>query len=230
MEIKFAALEADEIEVKVKKVLESEAIGLLYKTSRVDMDRLDETVGSANWCDDYKSIDGVLYCGVGIKSTNEWIWKWSNGIESREDNGNEKKGEASDAFKRAGFLWGIGRELYTAPFIRLNVETTNKDGKYYLKDKKAKFNVGKIAYDDKRRISGLVILDRHGKVVFSYGFNSKELPEVKQVLEKPKVCPICGKAPEDFETEDGKIVKGSDFLAKYKKCQDCYWKEREGKS
>lgn len=229
MEIKFATLDADEIEVKVKKVLDSGAIGLLYKTSRVDMDRLDGTVGSANWCDDYKSIDGVLYCGIGVRSANEWIWKWSNGIESREDSGNEKKGEASDAFKRAGFLWGIGRELYTAPFIYLNVETAGKDGKYYLKDKKAKFNVSKIAYDDKRRISELVILDRHGKAVFSYG-NSKELPEVKQVSEKPKVCPVCGKIPEDFETEDGKIVKGADFLTKYKKCQECYWNERGGES
>lgn len=58
----------------------------------------------------------------------------------------------------------------------------------------------------------------------------KEPQKVKQVSEKPKVCPVCGKIPEDFETEDGKIIKGADFLAKYKKCQECYWKERGDES
>lgn len=113
----FRFLTADEIEVKVKQVKENGLVCLLYKTARTDMDLLDETVGAGNWTNDYKEIKGNLYAGIGIIQENGGIqWKWDCGIESREDEeGNQKKGEASDAFKRAGFRWGIGRELYTSP-------------------------------------------------------------------------------------------------------------------
>lgn len=115
----FRFLTADEIEVKIKQVKENGLVCLLYKTARTDMDLLDETVGAGNWTNDYKEIKGNLYAGIGVIQENGGIqWKWDCGIESREDEeGNQKKGEASDAFKRAGFRWGIGRELYTSPFV-----------------------------------------------------------------------------------------------------------------
>lgn len=107
---RFRLLTADDIEVKVKKVQANGAVLLLYKTARTDMDILDESVGAENWTDDYKEIKGNLYCAISIyeKEKGQWISKWDCGIESREDgDGNEKKGEASDAFKRAGFRWGM---------------------------------------------------------------------------------------------------------------------------
>lgn len=156
---KFRLLEASDIEVKVKKVTKDGAILLLYKTARTDMDILDETVGPENWMDDYKEIKGNLYCGVALNTENGWIWKWDCGIESREDDeGNQKKGEASDAFKRAGFRWGIGRELYTSPFIWVpadKVSIKENAGKYKTFDT---FSVEKIAYEN-RKISGLSILN-----------------------------------------------------------------------
>lgn len=161
-------LRADEIEVKVKQVTSKGAVLLLYKTARVDMDILDETFGKENWTDDYREIGGVLYCGIGIRSNQNdaFVWKWSNGIESREDGGNEKKGEASDAFKRAGFLVGTGRELYSSPFIFIRAET-EQDGKAWkLKDRLAKFKVEEITYTDDRKISNVVISDREGNIVF----------------------------------------------------------------
>ena len=118
----FELLTKDDIEVKVKQVGANGAVALLYKTARVDMAKLDAEIGAENWQSDYKEIKGNLYAGIGIYNVerNEWVWKWDCGVESREDNdGNQKKGEASDAFKRAGTKWGIGRELYTAPFIFL---------------------------------------------------------------------------------------------------------------
>ena len=115
--VSFRKLLPDEIEVRVAQTTEKYSQLLLYKTARTDMDILDETVGAENWQNDYKVIKDNLQCGIGIKCGNEWIWKWDCGIESRENDGNEKKGEASDAFKRAGFRWGIGRELYSAPKI-----------------------------------------------------------------------------------------------------------------
>lgn len=164
MDLKFRPLQANEIEVKVKQVKENGLVVLLYKTARTDMDLLDETVGAENWINDYKEIKGNLYCGIAIKdeTCNEWIWKWDCGIESREDEeGNEKKGEASDAFKRAGFRWGIGRELYTSPFIWIPADkaniTTGRNGKPTCNDK---FCVEKIVCsEDGRRIVGLSIIN-----------------------------------------------------------------------
>lgn len=169
-------LRADEIEVKIKQVTNKGALALLYKTARTDMAVLDEVFGAGNWTNDYKEIKGNLYCGIAVymTDTSNWVWRWDCGIESREDDGNEKKGEASDAFKRAGTRWGIGRELYTAPFIFLRVPTVEdgKDGRgrarYSLQDKFARFSVRGIEYDATRRISFLEIVDRNGEIVFRY--------------------------------------------------------------
>lgn len=175
--MEFRLLTNDEIEVKVKQVTEKGAVALLYKTARTDMSLLDETVGAENWQTDYREIKGNLYCGIGIWFNGErgYVWKWNCGTESREDGeGNEKKGEASDAFKRAGTTWGIGRELYTAPFIFLNVETKEKNGKYYLADKFQTFEVSEITYNDNRTIKSVTIVDNHGTVVYGRGSSGKK--------------------------------------------------------
>lgn len=159
----FRNLTADEIEVKVKQVKTNGLVCLLYKTARTDMDLLDETVGPDKWVNDYREIKGNLYAGIGIRqSDGTVIWKWDCGIESREDGeGNEKKGEASDAFKRAGFRWGIGRSLYTSPFIwipaeKAEIRTSEHNGRTVSKCYD-RFSVEKIAYDENNRISGLAI-------------------------------------------------------------------------
>lgn len=186
---KFRLLKADEIEVKVKQVTEKGAVALIYKTSRVDMDILDETVGAENWQSEYAEIKGNLYCGIGIKdeTSGEWVWKYDCGIESRSDGeGNEKKGEASDAFKRAGVQWGIGRELYTSPFIFLNVPTiANANGKgYKLKNAFSKFEVKEIAYDEGNRIAKIVIADEKGNEVYRYPREAASAREKSKPAEK----------------------------------------------
>lgn len=184
--ISFRTLKASEIDVKVKKVTESGVVLLLYKTSRTDMDLLDETVGSENWQDEYKSIKDNLYCNIKIKCGDEWIGKEDCGIESREDGGNEKKGEASDAFKRAGFKWGIGRELYTSPFIFVSsdaVPVIEKEFKgkksYYLKNSFTRFSVSKIGYNENREIN-LLEIKADKNVVWEYGTKRQS-----NELEKP---------------------------------------------
>lgn len=167
--MKFRPLKESEIEVKVKQVTEKGALLLLYKTARTDMDLLDEAVGPELWTNDYKEIDGVLYCGIGIQfqrvdsPIREWVWKWDCGVESNVE---KEKGQASDAFKRAGFRWGIGRELYTAPFIFVpseKVNIQNHGGKWKTYDT---FSVEKIAYEN-GAISGLSIRnDKTGKRCF----------------------------------------------------------------
>lgn len=178
--MKFRRLNADEIEVKVKQVKENGCVCLLYKTARTDMDLLDNAVGSENWQCEYEEIKGNMYCKIGIynEKLGQWIWKQDCGIESREDgDGNEKKGEASDAFKRAGFKWGIGRELYTAPFIWIKsdvVPTKAAGNGYKLADPFAKFHVSKIEYADNGDIITLVIKDSKNNTVYTYGKNVKD--------------------------------------------------------
>ena len=116
---KFRDLRADEIECRIQQVKDKGLVLLLYKDARVDMNILDETVGSANWQREHYECKGNLFCRVGIDiGTHEgkaerWVFKSDCGTESNTE---AQKGEASDSFKRACFNWGIGRELYTAPF------------------------------------------------------------------------------------------------------------------
>lgn len=127
----FRPLQAQDIEVRVGGVYKSGVTFLLYKNARVDMAILDESVGEFNWQRDHKEVKGNLYCGIGIfdERKEEWVWKWDCGTESYTE---KEKGEASDSFKRAGFNWGIGRELYTAPMIYLPCATDLKqNGKGY---------------------------------------------------------------------------------------------------
>lgn len=175
MNVNFRLLKAQEIECRVNQVIQKQngnaCILLLYKTARTDYALLDETVGSTNWKIDYKEVKGNMYCGISIfdSAKNEWITKWNCGTESNTE---KEKGEASDACKRSGVAWGIGRELYTAPFIYVPLtETEVKNGKVYIK-----FEVDKISYDSERNISALTIVDESGKTRFTYprsGFNPK---------------------------------------------------------
>lgn len=121
-------LRADETELRIGTVGAKGVSLLIYKNARVDMTILDEEF-AGKWQRDHKEIKGNLYCGIGVYSEqiHDWVWKWDCGTESYTE---KEKGEASDSFKRAGFNWGIGRELYTAPFIFLPVATV-KDGNRY---------------------------------------------------------------------------------------------------
>ena len=154
---KFRDLRADEIECRVQSVKEKGLILLLYKDARVDMNILDETVGSARWQREHYECKGNLFCRVGICLDTkkgdaifpEWVWKSDCGTESNTE---AQKGEASDSFKRACFNWGIGRELYTSPFIFIKAENCNiTNGKCY-----DKFSVEKIKIENKV-ITGLAI-------------------------------------------------------------------------
>ena len=78
--------------------------------------------------------------------------------------------------KRAGFKVGIGRELYSSPFIWLSVETEqDKNGRWQLKDRYAKFDVSEIGYDTNRKINFLRIVDaKTGKSVYEYGMRNQK--------------------------------------------------------
>lgn len=163
-------LKADEIECRVAQITQKGCSLLLYKTARVDRAILDEEFGQFGWQNDFKVIDGKMYGGIGVwnKDLNQWLWRWDCGVESNTE---AEKGQASDCFKRAGFKWGIGVELYTAPFIFIQCETVyNKEKrKYEMVDKYAKYKVEAIGYSDKGEINKLIINDDKGNIVFELG-------------------------------------------------------------
>lgn len=114
-------LKPDEIDCRVSTISEKGCSLLLYKNARVDMAMLDEEYGRLGWKREHELIDGDLYCTISVWNEVEGIWvsKQDVGTESYTE---KQKGRASDSFKRAGFNWGIGRELYTAPFIWINAK------------------------------------------------------------------------------------------------------------
>lgn len=201
-------LTQDDIEVKVKQVSESGAVALLYKTARTDYKYLNELFGIYGWSCDYREVKGNLYCTISIydEEKNQWIAKTNCGVESRADeDGNEKKGEASDSLKRAGFTLGIGVELYSAPFIFLKVATKlNDKKKYELANKYQKFRVKTITYTNEREIDKLVIVDSDtNKVVFSTMYMKGE----DNSVESEKVEPT-SKVPEVVSNKDTKVDYG----------------------
>lgn len=113
-------LNVSDIDFRVQTVKEKGCSLLGYKDARVDMKRLDEAVGIGRWKNEFhRDTKGILQCTISIyvDDLKQWVSKTSNGTESFADS---QKGEYSDAFKRAGFMWGIGRELYDLPFIWVN--------------------------------------------------------------------------------------------------------------
>ena len=148
--MKFRELEANEIEVRVARITDKGLQLLLYKDARCDMNILDETVGPENWQRQHTRDNSNCIVSIWDDVKKQWISKEDTGTESFTE---KEKGQASDSFKRACVNWGIGRELYTAPFIWVSANKAN------INNKKCsdKFVVEKIQYTDKRVIEGLAI-------------------------------------------------------------------------
>ena len=179
----FRKLRACEIEARVSTVSEKGCSLLLYKDARVDQNVLDETVGAENWKRSHQLIGNNLYCTVDIwdSNKNQWVSKQDVGTESYTE---KEKGQASDSFKRACFNWGIGRELYTAPFIWIDASKANVSqyqGKWTTKER---FDVLEIAYDELGNISYLKIVnDRTREMVYTYGKPETIKEKEKKILE-----------------------------------------------
>ena len=154
--LEFRTLRADEIDVRVAQISEKGAQLLLYKDARCDMNILDETVGPMGWQREHSRDNANCTVKIYHDGLCEWICKEDTGTESNTE---AQKGLASDSFKRACVNWGIGRELYTSPFIWIKADSVqlkknDKNGRMMTYDK---FEIEKIAYDEKKNIVGLAI-------------------------------------------------------------------------
>lgn len=173
--LKFRTLHADEIELRVGTVSAKGASLLLYKDARCDQAVLDETVGAMNWQRHHSRDNANCTVSIWDDEKKMWISKEDTGTESMTE---KEKGLASDSFKRACTNWGIGRELYSSPFIFISVDTQKKqNGKGYELVNPYVFSgarVSDIEYDDKRKIKALTIVDKDGVVMYSFPKGGKK--------------------------------------------------------
>lgn len=148
--MKFRNLMPHEIELRAAMIRQNGLQLLIYKTARTDSTILDETVGSENWQCKFYDVGGVMFCSIGIRikrdnGSFEWVWKDDAGSEGNIE---KEKSLASSCFKRAGFKWSIGKELYTSPFIWIPADRCNiqsKNGKYICNDR---FRVSNIKIEN----------------------------------------------------------------------------------
>ena len=174
-------LSAHQIDFRVQRISKNGyATILAYKDARVDQQRLDEAVGPTNW--QRRHTNGNHNCVVSVwcDDKKEWVQKEDTGTESNTE---AAKGLASDSFKRACFNWGIGRELYDYPVIRIKL----KDNEWYTDDNKKP----KQTYDLKlkewhwyseftdNKLNWLAAKDTTGAVRFQWGQRKQKEEEAK---------------------------------------------------
>jgi len=126
------------------------AMVLAYVTNRAIMERLDDVFGIEGWQNEYQPMpDGGIICGLkcklpaglvrgaeevvgGVKIVKaipsfEWITKYDGADKTNIE---ATKGGLSNAMKRAGVQWGIGRYLYKldTTFVTLYAGKLPNDG------------------------------------------------------------------------------------------------------
>ncbi|WP_353096188.1 hypothetical protein [Tissierella praeacuta] len=212
-------LKEDEIECRVQSIKEKGLILLLYKDARCDMKILDETFGIFGWQRKHELINGNLFCTVSIydKEKQQWIDKQDVGTESYTE---KEKGQASDSFKRACFNIGVGRELYTAPFIWIN-----DNGDIEKSKCKSTFSVKEIGYNEQREINHLVIVDNKGNERYRLRGSVKTPDTVKATGDNSNStemkCSSCGVDIDQRVSTFSKNKYGKEL------CRDCQTKEKK---
>lgn len=179
-------LENEDIEFRIQSVQKGKTPKgfslLAYKTARTDVKRLNDTLG-LNWKNKYfYDTKGILCCEISVynETTKEWISRVDVGTESNTE---KEKGNYSDAFKRSGFKWGIGLELYKFPFLWINWNDWNDwQGKITPKN----FDNKKIEISnyviEKGEVKSLTLTHK-GNVIFKLGqaVKAKEAPKTPEV-------------------------------------------------
>lgn len=204
-DVSIRLLRAEEIECRIATINEKGLSLLLFKDARVDQKLLDETFTPFGWKRSHQVIDGNLYCTVEVwdKEKNQWIGKQDVGTMSYTE---KEKGQASDSFKRACFNWGIGRELYTAPFIwipaeRVNIQKKEREQKFYTYDR---FHVWSINYDEEGKVNAVMIVNQKNEIVYSMDARILNM-DTMEAGEKPAAEKMVKRAENKVEnkTEQG---------------------------
>ena len=208
IKIDMRTLRKDEIEVRVASTQNNVAQLLLYKTARTDAAILDETFGQFNWQCSYSEIKGNLFCTISVRdpNTNEWISKSDCGAESNIE---KEKGEASDAFKRSGFKWGVGVELYSTPRIKIPIEESDMYNGRFCQT----FSLKNIEISPDHKITSLTIQDRRGNVRYTY--NAQDNTERFNFSQPIRVAATANPRRKTRYTNDEFISRMSEEKQKY---------------
>ena len=203
--MEFRTLQPDDIELRVGMANAKGFSLLLYKNARVDMQLLDETVGSMNWKRQHIRDNANCIVSIWDDAKKEWVSKEDTGTESQTE---REKGLASDSFKRACVNWGIGRELYTAPFIwisgHVEPDTRARSGYKAATKYVGGLKVSAIEYTEKRTIKKLVIEDADDEIAYSFGVKRNKAEKKKaepKPVEEPK--PVIISVEHAQEIKDG---------------------------
>ena len=185
--LKGRLLTADEIEVRVGRVTPEGVSVLFYKDARADQNVLDEIFGPFGWQNKYYAIGNNLHCVISIwdEEKQQWIAKDNRGTVTTAY---KEKGEASDAFKRAGFCLGIGRELYSLRETFIPADLLWELNTNYCGDKFTVLGVESEAGTSGKKINSITIgIAAKGVMHHSITF-SRTAPPVMTTLEaKPPV-------------------------------------------
>lgn len=191
-------LDVNDIELRVGNVSDGKGFALLaYKTARTDVKRLNDVLGlnwkSRHFYDDNK----ILCCEISVynKEIGEWITREDVGTESQTE---KEKGSYSDSFKRAGFKFGIGSELYKFPFIWVSWE--NCKNKKVIGFYPSKLEITEYEIQDEQlkkltiKYDGKVIFSLTGKVSKPQSKPEPTNQELDQEVTKTigTKCPKCG--------------------------------------
>ena len=185
MSINFRKLRADEIDIRVAQISEKGASLLLYKDARCDMNILDEAVTPMGWMRQHSRDNANCTVSLWDAEKQMWISKEDTGTESNTE---AEKGLASDSFKRACFNWGIGRELYTAPFIWIPAgKVSIVEGRNGKKATYDKFSVQSIEYAGNAICSLEIVNDKGAKVfIWSKGAHKQPVYDPKPDIARIK--------------------------------------------
>lgn len=101
----------------------TKGIALAYLDAREVMKRLDDVCGPDRWQTKLTRTGDGFTCELGIKFGDEWVWKSNSAGDTKVES---IKGGASDAFKRAAAVWGVGRYLYYLPNVWVSLDEYKK--------------------------------------------------------------------------------------------------------
>lgn len=164
-------LGAKDIDFRVQSINKGRfATILAYKDARADMNRLDEVVGPLNWQRHHSRDNHNCTVSIWCPETQQWVSKEDTGKESNTE---AEKGLASDSFKRACFNWGIGRELYDYPEIKIKLkddECEDRNGKMVATWKlRIRLWDWYSEHDESGALTFLVGRDDQGEVRYKWG-------------------------------------------------------------
>lgn len=204
MNLEFRALRAEEIDCRVSQVKQNGCALLLYKDARCDQSILDETVGCMNWMRHHSRDNANCIVSIWDAEKAQWIEKEDTGTESNTE---KEKGLASDSFKRACFNWGIGRELYTAPFIWIPAEGCDIQPKGQGYTTYDRFEVKAIDIQQKKIVGLQIVNCKRGVIVYSFGTlrsNNAQIASSERAYAPERiVCKKCGSAIQGGKNAQG---------------------------